>query len=139
MRRRDVERFLNYIHPDVEFTSLIMESEGVVYRGHVGVRKFLDSLLSVLPNWQMFEEDIEDLGDAMLVKARSVASGAGSGVSVEQTMWQALRMADGQVLAWSLFRTEDEAREAIRSWRAERRPSETAQETARSGSSRSRC
>jgi ketosteroid isomerase-like protein len=132
IRRRDVEGFLEYIHPDVEFTSLIMESEGVVYHGHAGVRKFLDSLLSVLPNWQLFEEHVEDDGDAMLIKARSVASGAGSGVSVEQTMWQALRMGDGQVRAWGFFRTEEEAREAIRSWRAERPTRRIAREAARS-------
>jgi ketosteroid isomerase-like protein len=124
LRRRDLDGFLEYVHPAVQFTSLITESDGVVYRGHAGVRKFLDSLLAVLPNWQVFEDRVEDYGDAMLVKARSVASGAGSGVSVEQAMWQALRMSDGQVVAWGFFRTEEEALDAIRAWRAEQRSTE---------------
>jgi len=132
MRRRDVDAFLEYVHPEVEFTSLIMESDGVVYRGHAGVRKFLDTLLAVLPNWQIFEERIDDYDDAVLVKARSVASGAESGVSVEQTMWQALRLTNGQVLAWGFFRTEEEALEAIRLWQTEDSEPGTAQGAARS-------
>jgi hypothetical protein len=40
-------------------------------------------------------------------------SGTIGGVPVEQTMWQATRMRDGQVSWWGVFRTEREALEAV--------------------------
>ena len=41
LARRDFDGFLDLMDPDVEFTSLILESEAKVYCGHAGVRQFL--------------------------------------------------------------------------------------------------
>ncbi len=111
-RRRDTDRLLALVHPDAEFSSLIMEADARVYRGHAGLREYLRAVLEVLPDWEPTEETIEDFGDTLLVKARINASGAGSGARVEQVMWQVLTIRDGKAQSWRFFRSEAEAREA---------------------------
>jgi ketosteroid isomerase-like protein len=100
--------------PSVEFTSLVQESEATVYRGHAGVRQFLKLILSVFPDWRPTVESVDTFGDAVLVRARMQGTGAGSGMPIEQTMWQVAYARDGKVVGWRWFRTEAEALEAVR-------------------------
>jgi ketosteroid isomerase-like protein len=111
--RRDYDGFLDLMDPDVEFTSLVAESEAKVFCGHAGVRQFLDQLLSVFPDWTPEVERAESFGDVALVKVRFQGTGAGSGTAVEQVAWQVARGRDGKVIGWGFYRTEDEAREAV--------------------------
>ena len=77
LARHDFDGFLDLMDPDVEFTSLILESEAKVYCGHAGVRQFLDQMLSVFPDWTPEVESTEPYGDdAVLVKVRFQGTGA---------------------------------------------------------------
>jgi ketosteroid isomerase-like protein len=40
LNRGDIDRFLVWMDPDVEFTSMIAEAEGETFRGHEGVRRW---------------------------------------------------------------------------------------------------
>jgi len=111
--KRDFDALIAVCDPDVEFTSLIRESEGGVYRGHEGVRAFFKGVLDVLPDWFPVLEACEDYGDRMLVKARITATPPGSDVPMEQMVWQAVRLRDGLAIRWDFFRTEEEARAAL--------------------------
>jgi ketosteroid isomerase-like protein len=111
--RRDYDGFLELMDPDVEFTSLVAESEAKVFCGHAGVRQFFDQLLSVFPDWTPEVESAESFGDTALVKVRFQGTGASSGTSVEQVAWQVARGRDGKVIGWGFYRTEEEAREAV--------------------------
>lgn len=113
LQQRDLDGFLELMDPDVEFTSLIQESEAKLYCGHAGVRKFLDEMLSVFPDWRPEVESAESFGETALVKVRFQGTGTGSGMSVEQTAWQVAHGRDGKVVGWRFFRTEDEARAAL--------------------------
>lgn len=113
--RRDIDAIAELCDPEFEFTSLIRESEGSVYRGYEGLREFLDSLTEVLPDWAPEIEEIEEHGDRLLVKARTRATPPGGSTPMEQKMWQAIWFRDGLALRWDFFRTEEEARAAIRS------------------------
>ena len=99
LERRDFDGFLELMDPDVEFTSLIQESEAKVYCGHAGVRQFLDEMLSVFPDWRPEVESTESFGETALVKVRFQGTGAGSGMSVEQTAWQGRTARDGRCSA----------------------------------------
>jgi ketosteroid isomerase-like protein len=112
-KNRDFDELIAVTHPDIEFTSLIRESEGEVYRGHDGVREFFKSLLEVLPDWIPEIDTVEDYGDRMLVKATIHATPPGGSVPMEQVMWQAVRLRDGLAIRWDFFRTEEEARAAL--------------------------
>jgi ketosteroid isomerase-like protein len=113
LARRDFDGFLELMDPDVEFTSLIQESEAKLYCGHAGVRKFIDEMLSVFPDWTPEVESTEAFGDTVLVKVRFLGTGAGSGMSIEQVGWQVARGRDGKVVGWRIYRTEEEARAAL--------------------------
>ncbi len=113
LARRDFDGFLELMDPDVEFTSLIQESEAKLYCGHAGVRKFIDEMLSVFPDWTPEVESTEAFGDSVLVKVRFLGTGAGSGMSIEQVGWQVARGRDGKVVGWRIYRTEEEARAAL--------------------------
>jgi ketosteroid isomerase-like protein len=111
--QRDLDTIIENSHPDVEFTSLTMESEGTTYRGHEGLREYFDRLLDVLPTWRPEIEEIEQHGDFILVRTRIQATPSGGSVPVEQVMWQLIRFRGDLAVRWDFFRTEEEARAAL--------------------------
>jgi ketosteroid isomerase-like protein len=113
LARRDFDGFIDLMHPDVEFMSLVAEAEAKVYCGHAGVRQFLDQMLSVFPDWTPEVESAESHGPVALTRVHFQGTGAGSGMSVEQTVWHVAWSRDGKVIGWRAYRTEEEAREAV--------------------------
>lgn len=111
-RRQDLEGFLRYIDPEVEFTSLLPDMEGEVHHGHEAVRLWWDNLLAAFPDWTPDPVDLRDLGDRVLVHLRGEGTGAGSGVGVENDLWQLVEFRDGRCISWATFRTEEEALDA---------------------------
>lgn len=108
--RGDVEGFLVSVHPDVEFTSLIAEAEGEVFRGHDGVRRWWHEVVIPLGGLHGEPEEVRDLGDTVI--ARVVATYRPSGVEVRQPIWHVVRYRDGMAIWWQFFRTEEEALDA---------------------------
>jgi uncharacterized protein len=81
--RGDTALFLELLDPDVEWIPLMATLESRVYRGHDGVRQWLEGLAA---DWQFFEvhsEDFRDLGDRVLVLGHWRARGRASGVEIE--------------------------------------------------------
>jgi ketosteroid isomerase-like protein len=113
LARRDFDGFLDLMHPDVEFTSLIAESEAKVFCGHAGVRQFIDQMLSVFPDFTPEMERAESHGPVALSKVSFQGTGAGSGMEIEQTAWHVAWAVDGKVIGWRVYRTEEEARAAL--------------------------
>ena len=110
-RRRDLDAFLGYMDPDVEFTSLVLEVEGT-YRGHEGVRSWWDNILSVFPDWQPRAVEEREVGDRLVLRIRAEGTGTGSGINVDRDIWQVAEVRDGRLRSWKFFRTEREALEA---------------------------
>jgi ketosteroid isomerase-like protein len=110
VNRGDVEALLAYVHPDVEFTSLIAEAEGETFRGHDGVRRWWREVVLQLGGLRGEPEEVRDLGDAVLV--RVAGTYRPGGVEVPQTVWNVIRFRDGLAIWWQFFRTEEEALEA---------------------------
>jgi ketosteroid isomerase-like protein len=106
----DLEAFLALTAGDVEFTSLVAESEGTVFRGHDGVRAWWETVRGAFqdPRWEML--DMRGSGDRAVLKFR--LEGTLAGVEVAQTAWQAARLQQGKLGWWAFFRTEHEALEA---------------------------
>ena len=109
--RHDESALLELVHPDVEFTSLIVEVEGG-FHGHGGVRRYLTELFATFPDFRLEVGEIRPIGDGAVVQVRVRASGVASRVSTDLTDWQALTVREGKVAWWAFFRTEDEAVEA---------------------------
>lgn len=111
LNARDLDRFLELVTDDVEFTSLIAEAEGASFRGREGVLAWWDTVVASFGDvhWDVLEQITGPEGRGMI---HVRISGTIAGVPVEQTMWQATGVRDGKVSWWSLYRTKGEALEA---------------------------
>ncbi len=110
INRSDLNRFLSLTDSEVEFHSLIAESEGQTYRGHDGVREWWEQVKGSLGGLRFEAEAIRTEGEWAVVKVL-VTSRMGD-VTVPQRMWQASRARNGKAVWWSMYRTEGEALEA---------------------------
>ena len=113
IRRRDKEAFVREQHPDVEGVIHVMNAEGVIYRGHAGMRRFLDELFSVFPDWHPEVLRADDYGDTVLAEIKTAGQGVRSGVAIEQTIWQVIRFRDGKSVWFHGYGTKAEALEAV--------------------------
>jgi ketosteroid isomerase-like protein len=107
----DLDAFLAVTTDDVEFTSLVAEAEGATFRGHDGVRVWWETIRGAFQGvrWELLDvQGSENRG-----VARIRIAGTMSGVPVEQTMWQAVKLRGGKACWWANFRSEREALEAV--------------------------
>jgi ketosteroid isomerase-like protein len=109
----DESALLALVHPDVEFTSLILEVEGG-FRGHDGVRLYLRELFATFPGFRVDVDEVSVIGHGAVVKVRVQTSGVASGVPTDLTDWLALTVQDGKAAWWAFYRTEAEALDATR-------------------------
>ena len=107
LNAHDFEGFLALIDPEVEFRSLIAESEGQIYRGHDGVRKWWDGVRGSLGGLSFETRDFRAVDDALVTEI--IVTGEVGGVEVPQRMWQTLRFRDGKAYWWHTYRSEEEA------------------------------
>jgi ketosteroid isomerase-like protein len=114
IRRHDKEAFVAEQHPDVEGVVHVMQAEGSVYRGHSGMRQFLDELFSVFPDWHPEVVQTWDYGDTVVAEIRTAGRGARSGVALEQRIWQVLRFREGKAVWFHGYGSEADALEAAR-------------------------
>jgi ketosteroid isomerase-like protein len=109
--RRDIPAFLASLDPEVEWIPIMAALEGRVYRGHDGVRQWIEDLAA---DWEHFEvqtEDFVDLGDRVLVLGHWRARGRGSGIELEDqaAAWLS-ELRDGKIVK---MRTYSDRREAL--------------------------
>ena len=107
LNRRDLTSFLDGVAEDVEFRSLIAETEGETFQGHDGVRQWWVQVAQALGGLGFDVEDYAEDGDAVVTKIRVRGSVGATGI--EQTMWQAVVIRDEKVTWWQTFRSADEA------------------------------
>ena len=111
--RGDIPSFLDYLDPDVEWIPIMAALEGRVYRGHAGVRRWLDDLAT---DWEYFEpcyEEYHDLGDRVLILGRWRARGRSSGVELtnQPAAWL-YKIKDGRAVWMRTFTDRAEALES---------------------------
>ncbi len=112
LNRKDKEGLLREMAPEVEGIVYFMQSEGTVYRRHSGVRRMFDEVFTVFPDWHA-EVGITEYGDVLLTEVRMTATGASSGLAVEQTGWQVLRFRDRKVIRFDGYGSHAEALAAV--------------------------
>ena len=112
-RRRDKEACVLEADPDVEIISYLMGVEGTVYRGHAGLRRYIDDLFSAFPDWHPQILRTTDHGDKVLAEIRMAGRGVGSGLAIEQTVWQVTTFHDGKMVGFHGYGSRAEALEAV--------------------------
>ena len=111
--RRDVEGFLDLVHPDFEWIPLWAKLQGTVYRGHDELARAFEELDS---DWLEFRADpheFRDLGDVVLACGSWHGQARTSRLVVEGQpgAWVTL-FRDGRAVRMETFSNRDDALEA---------------------------
>ncbi len=107
--RRDLESYLDLIHPQVEFTTVAFGEERV-FRGHSGVREWWETL-SAKPGYDAYSAAATAIaGDAIVIRARLRAPSESGGYLDAAAHWLLIAR-DGLVWRYRPVESEDAARE----------------------------
>ena len=113
---RDLDGILAVADERIVLRSLLTEAERPLYRGHAGVRDWFDKVFGVFPDWKPRPRPASHDEDGSVVIGLDVtATGAGSGVPIDQIYWLGARVRDAKILFFGFFRTEEDALAAVRS------------------------
>jgi uncharacterized protein len=106
----DLDRLVRQFHPD--FVGVVppeLSAEPDTYRGHAGIRRYLESFREYVDGLRFVPEDIIDAGDAVVVAMRIEGRGRGSGVPFEQRLANRITVRDGLIDSMTAYATVDEA------------------------------
>ena len=115
------DAFLAGLSPEVEWVPLLAVLEGRVYRGHDGVREWLEELRHA---WEVFEpimEEFQDLGDGrylVLGRWRVRARTSGVELQTQPASWL-IQVREGKVARLQTFTNRQEALEVAERLRAD--------------------
>lgn len=110
---RDLEAMIEVAHPEIEFvTHPGFVGQEPAYRGHDGMRRWLEAL----EPWESFQVDVEELidisEDTVLSVSHVTARGTGSGVDVEMRTYDVVTIVDAKIRRRRHYETREEALEA---------------------------
>ena len=100
LTRGDSEGFAREMTEDVEGMSRVMAVEGVTYRGHDDMRRFIDEMHSVFPDFRSEVVSTVEGHDVVVAELRFSGTGVRSGLATEGRTWQALILRDGKICSW---------------------------------------
>jgi ketosteroid isomerase-like protein len=112
-RAHDNEACVRDSAADVEIVSYLLGVEGTVYKGHVGLRRYIDQVFGVFPDWHARVVQTIDHGDTVVAEIRMAGRGATSGLEIEQTTWQVTRFRDGKLAGFTAYGDRAEALAAV--------------------------
>ena len=104
----DIDRLLRQFHPDFEgVVPSELSAEPDTYRGHAGIRRYVESFREYVDGLRFVPEELIDVGDAVVVALR--IEGRGSGAPFEQRLANRITLRDGLIASITAFATVDEA------------------------------
>jgi ketosteroid isomerase-like protein len=111
---RDLDGILAVADDEIVLRSLLTEAERPLYHGHDGVRDWFENVFGVFPDWRPEPRDAaHDENGAVVLCLAVTATGAESGVPIEQTYWLGARVRAAKIVFFGFFRTEEDALDAI--------------------------
>ena len=111
--RRDYEGSTAMLHEDIEMRQWGAVPDTDTYVGKEDFIRGLTRWLSGFePGFKYVPEELIDCGDSVLVRVTLRGKGRGSGIPLEQEVFQLYEVRDGKAWRVSVFSTEEEARRA---------------------------
>jgi ketosteroid isomerase-like protein len=112
--RRDVERWLSYAAPEVEWIPAGPAAvERSVYRGYAETASGFESVWQTWEEFRFEESEVRDLDGSVLCLGRVKMKGAASHVELDQEFGLHFVLRDGKFATVQAFLTWREAREAV--------------------------
>jgi ketosteroid isomerase-like protein len=111
---QDLDGILAVADEEIVLRSLLTEAERALYQGHEGVRDWFDAVFGVFPDWSPIPRPAcHDEDGAVVIGLDVTATGAGSGVPIDQTYWLGARVRAAKIVFFGFFRTESDALDAV--------------------------
>jgi ketosteroid isomerase-like protein len=111
---RDLDGILTLADDEIVLRSLLTEAERPLYHGHAGVRDWFHAVFGVFPDWRPAPRPAShDQGGAVVLGLDVTATGAESGVPIDQTYWLGARVRADKITFFGFFRTEEDALDAV--------------------------
>lgn len=110
--RGDFELALSHLDPEIEFSQPAEEPGGGTYHGHEGVVEAFSKWTGAWDDYRVEVEELIDLGDQVLARTRHHGRGKGSGVEVEQQIFQLWTLRNDKVVRARMYYSEAKALEA---------------------------
>ena len=108
----EVEMALGYLDPGIEWTTTGRYLEAGTYRGHEGVRRYLESLTSEFDGFRVEPEELIDAGELVVFLVRVTGRGRRSRVPVDLRMTVVASLRDGKIARVRNYPEKPEALEA---------------------------
>jgi ketosteroid isomerase-like protein len=113
IHRRDLDTYVALHDSACQiFPRIVTIEGGAPYRGHEGVRAFWSDVQTSFTDWLPELAEVRDLGDLVIAEVHFRARGRDSGVTIDQTVWQAANARDGRLTWWAIYPSEADALEA---------------------------
>lgn len=111
MNRRDIEAAVRGLDPEIRFEHRLAALQGS-FVGISGVRRWFRDLVETFDRWQIYCEDIRDLGERVLAPGTIRATGTGSGVETELPLAIVAEFRDGLMTDFTDYGDREQALEA---------------------------
>jgi ketosteroid isomerase-like protein len=109
LNRRDIEALERLCDPGVEFHSRLAASEGRVYVGYEGIRRYLTDIDESFESFERELTEVVEVGDKVVVGHAVRAVGRGSGLRIDQEVWVVNSFAGDRATRVEVFVDRDEA------------------------------
>ena len=109
----DHDFLFNSAAPDIELLSRFGSLTGEPYRGHEGVREWLADIEQSFERFELWLDDVGDLGEDVLAIGGINMRARGSGLDMNQPMGWVVEFRDGRVARMRFFATPAEALAAV--------------------------
>jgi ketosteroid isomerase-like protein len=110
---RAVDDLVALSDPDCEWLPFRAQLEGIVYRGHAGVRQFVSDMDEDWDAFRIEPIELHDRGERVGVIGHVKALGRGSGVDVDSTAGFVFELRAGRLLRLVSFSDPQAALEAL--------------------------
>ena len=109
----DYDFLFNSAAPDIELHSRFGSLTGEPYRGHEGVREWLGDVQESFERFDLWLDEVRDLGDDVLAIGGINMRARGSGLDMNQPMGWVIEFRDGRVARMRFYAPPAEALEAL--------------------------
>jgi ketosteroid isomerase-like protein len=114
--RRDTEGILAGTHEEVEVKPVLGANVGAnVYRGHAGIRRWLEDLWGDWDTFQVSVGEVIERGDRLLYPVGMHGRGRASGVELDAEIFHLAEMRDGLMVRIEGFTEREPAMKALES------------------------
>ncbi len=110
--RGDYDAWVECFAEDCSFWPLRAQLEGQPYRGHDGLRRFIDDLTEEWAEVRFALDEIRDLGDDVVLLSRFQARGRASGAELDVPIGVVGKVRQGRITESRMYSDPDAALEA---------------------------